>query len=177
MKKYSEFFNTLYDEDSSGSGLSSGTHYSILRALVFVPLMKFHDFAVIWGEGHDQRIIWIIEQLYARLLLHNVLFIGERAGQVTVLTSEIVSVGFEAKLQEICGKIPAYCSSVSVGKLLSGCGDIIDDSRDQVEWYLNGIVALWSLGTREAVLSPHENPDPEWDNRQLEQTNKRRSNG
>jgi len=175
MHKYSEFFNTLYDESSSVEGLASGAHYSILRAFVWVPLMSFHDFAVIWTKDHDQKIIWIIEQLYVRLLLHNVLFIGEREGRITVLTSEKVSAGFEDKLQEICRRVPSYCSSVYVGPLLSGCGDILDDSRDQVEWYLSGIVALWSLGTREAVLSQQEDPDLEGDTRELEQTNKRRT--
>lgn len=159
MKRYSEFFNTLYDDNSPVYSSGSGVHYSILRALVWVPWMKFHDFSIIWDEDHDQRIIWVIEQLYVRLLLHNVLFIGERDTHVTILTSDPVASDFEEGVREICGKVSSYCSKVSVDPFRRGCGCITNDPDDQVATYLSGIDAIWSLGTREAVFSPHGVPD------------------
>jgi hypothetical protein len=146
MKRYSEFFSTLYDE------FGSWAHYSVLRALVWVPQMRVHDFAVIWDENHDTRIIWVVEQLYVRLLLHNVLFIGERKSQVTVLTIDPVSSEFEAGLREICGRVSCYCAHLSVVPYRSGGGGIIDDSSERVDAYLKAIDALWSLGTREPVF-------------------------
>jgi hypothetical protein len=152
MRSYSEFFNTLYDE------VEGCAHYSVLRALVWVPQMRFHDFAVVWDEFHDPRIIWVVEQLYVRLLLHNVLFIGERKTQVTVLTPESVGIEFEVGLREICGKIPSYCSQLSVVSYGIGDGGIINDSREQVAYYLNSIDALWSLGTKDPVFRSSSAP-------------------
>src|SRR4051812_20247485 len=71
MQKYSEFFQTLHDEQAPVGYLGRGTHYSILRAVVFSdslakPLFdaRFLDFAVIWDEDHDARIIEPIQKLY-----------------------------------------------------------------------------------------------------------------
>ena len=35
MRKYSDFFKTLHDEQAPTGNLGRGTHYSILRAVVF----------------------------------------------------------------------------------------------------------------------------------------------
>jgi hypothetical protein len=153
MNRYSEFFSTVYDEPSPADHFGKGAHYSVLRALVWVPRMKFHDFAVIWDEDHDQRILWVAEQLYVRLLLHNVLFIGERSTHVTVLTIDSVDSQFEESFREICGKVSSYCAHITISPFRRGGLGIIDASADQVEWYLEGIGSLWSLGTRE--------PDPD----------------
>ena len=78
MRTYSPFFQTLYDEQAPVGHLGRGTHYSVLRAAVFHdelgeilpenrykgPHAKFHDFAVIWDEDHDKRVIEVIEQIY-----------------------------------------------------------------------------------------------------------------
>jgi hypothetical protein len=76
MPKYSEFFQTLYDEQGPTIGLGRGTHYSVLRAVVFhdetgepLPDARFTDFAIIWDEDHDTRVIDPIEDIYCRGLL------------------------------------------------------------------------------------------------------------
>jgi len=146
MKLYSEFFTTLHDEDPI---LGNGIHYSVLRALVWVPQMSNHDFAIIWGADHDSRILWVAEQLYVRLLLHHVLFISESASRVTVLTSGPVAMEFERGFREIAGRVSCYCSEVCIEPFRSGTGYIADDTVE-VSSYLNGINERWSLGTRGA---------------------------
>ena len=148
MNTYSEFFTTLHDE-SAPEG-TQGTHYSVLQALVWVPQMSIHDFAVIWDRDHDSRIIWVAEQLYVRLLLHSVLFIGESESRVTILTAGVGTNEFEVGLKEICDRVPSYCSDISVGVFRSSCGYITHESNE-VAAYLEGINILWSLGTREAA--------------------------
>lgn len=62
------FFHTLHDEPGRVGSLGRGTHYSVLRAVIWEPEPRFHDFAVIWDEDHDTRIIGVLEQLYVRRL-------------------------------------------------------------------------------------------------------------
>ena len=57
MTKYSHFFQTIYDEKKPVGYLGRGTHYSVLRAIVFqAPILQvmnhalFHDFAIIWDD-------------------------------------------------------------------------------------------------------------------------------
>src|SRR5260370_21913517 len=89
---YSAFFQTLHDEAKPVGKIGRGTHYSILRAQVWQderlkPLKKgmLADFAVIWDEDHDERVIEVIEWLYFEGLLSPIRFIGERKGSLTVL--------------------------------------------------------------------------------------------
>ena len=71
MHKYSAFFETLHDERTPTGKLGRGTHYSVLRAVVFSDSMgkpltaaQFADFAIIWDEDHDERVIEPIEKFY-----------------------------------------------------------------------------------------------------------------
>ena len=64
MRKYSEFFQTLHDEVPPYRNFGRGTHYSVLRAVVFgdsegnlLGNARFQDFAVVWDEDHDERVI------------------------------------------------------------------------------------------------------------------------
>jgi hypothetical protein len=73
MRSYSDFFKTLHDETGPTGYLGRGTHYSVLRAIVFhdpsgrvLPQGQFADFAVIWDEDHDTRVMKPIEEIYRR---------------------------------------------------------------------------------------------------------------
>src|SRR5262245_36988079 len=83
MQTYSDFFKTLHDERSPTGYLGRGTHCSILRAVVFhdehetpLPSGEFTDFAVIWDEDHDVRVIESIEKIYRLGLLPCFLMLG-----------------------------------------------------------------------------------------------------
>jgi hypothetical protein len=90
MQTYSAFFKTLHDETGPTGYLGRGTHYSVLRAVVFhapngahLPEGQFADFAVIWDEDHDVRVIRPIEEIYRRGLLSSFLMFGEQRGLFT----------------------------------------------------------------------------------------------
>lgn len=92
---YSPFLQTLHDQTHPIGKLGRGTHYSVLRAPIWQsallkPLRQgaFLDFAVIWDEDHDDRVIGVIEDLYFNTLLSPVRFIGERKGTLWVLLDE-----------------------------------------------------------------------------------------
>jgi Bacterial RNA polymerase, alpha chain C terminal domain len=92
MRTYSDFFKTLHDETSPTGYLGRGTHYSVLRAVVFHDPMgialsegQFADFAVIWDEDHDARVMEPIEEIYRRGLLSSFLMFGEHKGTFTAI--------------------------------------------------------------------------------------------
>jgi hypothetical protein len=98
MQTYSAFFQTLHDETGPTGYLGRGTHYSVLRAVVFhdpkgspLPEGQFADFAVIWDEDHDVRVIKPIEEIYRRGLLSGFLMFGEQRGHfAAVLSTRVV---------------------------------------------------------------------------------------
>src|SRR5215831_20387208 len=109
MRTYSDFFKTLHDETGPTGYLGRGTHYSVLRAVVFHDHMgkplaegQFADFAVIWDEDHDARVMEPIEQIYGQGLLSSFLMFGERQGSFTAVlsnkvTSAIEEISFDPK--------------------------------------------------------------------------------
>jgi Bacterial RNA polymerase, alpha chain C terminal domain len=113
MQMYSDFFKTLHDETGPTGRLGRGTHYSVLRAIVFQdhfgkPLAEgqFADFAVIWDEDHDTRVLEPIEQIYSRGLLSSFLMFGEQKGCFTAvlsneLTSSVVNPVFSMPVDEL----------------------------------------------------------------------------
>ncbi len=97
MRNYSDFFKTLYDETVPAGYLGRGAHYSILRATVFhdplgrpLPEGRFTDFAVIWDEDHDVRVIEPIEQIYRAGILSSFIMFGERDRLFTAILSSKV---------------------------------------------------------------------------------------
>jgi len=97
MQAYSDFFKTLHDETSRTGYLGRGTHYSVLRAVVFHDTMgrplsegQFADFAVIWDEDHDTRVMEPIEEIYRRGLLSSFQMFGEHKGAFTAVLSKEV---------------------------------------------------------------------------------------
>ena len=100
MQTYCDFFQTLHDETSPVGYLGRGTHCSVLRAVVFHdplgnPLSegRFADFAVIWDEDHDVRVMEPIQEIYRRGLLPSFVMFGEHKGSFTAIPSpKITSV-------------------------------------------------------------------------------------
>lgn len=163
MHRYSHLFSTLHDERGPIGHLGRGTHYSVLRAVIWdkeEPTPHYHDFAVIWDEDHDERVIWTIEQLYVRRMLPEVLAIGERKGHVTVLTEERVPASFSNTLVEITAQNDGDPFTSEVGRFPDEPGSIISDRDDRVRAYLRGIHALWQLG---AGNSLRIGPEPKLD--------------
>ena len=157
---YSPIFETLHDETGPVGRLGRGTHYSVLRAATwhdshFHPLPKAEllDFAVIWDEDHDARVIKVVETLYFDGLLAPVRFIGERKGGLTVLVAVETAAAWD---------LPHYSERVedAVGRsglddwwnvavdYVGGDSSIICAEPEKVAVYLQDIENLWSLGTK-----------------------------
>jgi Bacterial RNA polymerase, alpha chain C terminal domain len=103
MQTYSDFFKTLHDEQKPTGYLGRGAHYSVLRAVVFhdplgkpLPQGQFADFAVIWDEDHDVRVMEPIEEIYWRGLLSSFIMFGEHKGCFTAILSNKSSSAIEA---------------------------------------------------------------------------------
>lgn len=176
--RYSTLFSTLYDEPEPVGQLGRGTHYSILRSVEWLDvtrrplaLPQVHDFAVIWDEDHDERVIDAIERLYMAGLMSPVQFIGERKGFLTV----IVAAKFQFSGTEADAR--AYTSAVeAIGQSLDDAwttevgwfdrapgnphqnnpGGIIADQGRRVQTYLEHIDGLWRLGTKDFAPTPAE---------------------
>ena len=164
MHKYSPYFNTLHDEVAPVGYLGRGTHYSVLRCIIWHDNMlnplkkgKFLDFAVIWDEDHDERVIQVIENLYISGLLSPAIFVGERKGSLSILTeaaSELRSEHYEVtEYQQAVENITQNQENdpwvAYVSPYLSSHG-IIDDSYQRVSLYLENLKQQWQLGIRDA---------------------------
>lgn len=88
MRKYSEFFTTVYNQKRPVGYLGRGTHYSIFSARVCDEVSNeevTHTFCTIWDEDHDTRIVHVIETLMRFNLIRGVKFIGERKGCLSLI--------------------------------------------------------------------------------------------
>lgn len=111
-----------------------------------------HDFAIIWDEDHDERIVPVVEKIYVAGLFAPILAIGERKGCLTVLVSDEATRGLDATgLQPYrdrllsFGQVDGDSWSVDVC-CFGGESGIIDESDQNVESYLRHIDLLWKLG-------------------------------
>jgi len=169
MQNYSPFFQTLYDEKVPVGHLGRGTHYSVLRAIVFhdergKPFpesrskglqAQFHDFAIIWDEDHDTRIIKVIERIYAKGLLPFFTFLGERKGGLTALAlsdSDALHHNAGNIVEDICSDFGVDCWTSEMGTISNPQG-IISDKTANVVLYLNNINMLWKLGLKPIIDS------------------------
>ena len=171
---YSQFFSTLYDEPGPVGYLGRGTHYSILRCAEWFdvtrrPLQRaeIHDFAVIWDEDHDERIIRVIEQIYLEGLLSPIQFIGERKGSVTIILAARYYFSADDLLQDYerrLGFITEQALDDDSWHAELGTFDrrpgsphqvdlkgLIHAPEEHVITYVRNIDNLWKLGTR-----PHD---------------------
>jgi hypothetical protein len=159
---YSPIFQTLHDETRPVGQLGRGTHYSVLRVPIWqdewlnpLPQGALLDFAVIWDEDHDERVIEAIEALYFGGLLAPVRIIGERKGSLCVL--------IEAKTVQAWDKIAlrSYREAVNdisqslqdpwpatVEQIFGPSHSIIHAAPESVDTYLRNIHLLWSLGMK-----------------------------
>lgn len=172
-QRYSTLFSVIYDEGSSTDTPGRGSHYSIFRLRLMnkpqgdAPSSgSVRDFAVIWDEDHDLRIVTVLERLHRRNLLSNVLFVGERKGSLTVLVddefffsnnryllnryldmiaAEVVNVDGD-NWQPVLG-----CFSPSGVNERTIHESIINADDHLVQSYLRSIGVKWQLGTKSDV--------------------------
>jgi len=161
MNPYCPFFETLHDETKPVGHLGRGTHYSVLRAVVFQDAEgnslkegHFHDFAVIWDEDHDDRVMEPIYKLYCAGLLSSFLVFGERKGMLAALIPEKLS---KNKIYRgfLCEQLQKACTdmvhgdwwSTAIGEMASPAG-IINAHDHEIALYLSNINMLWGLGIK-----------------------------
>lgn len=185
---YSNLFACLYDEPEPVGHLGRGTHYSIFRTTEWLdvvrnplPVPQVHDFAVIWDEDHDTRVIEAVEAIYMAGLLSPVQFIGERKGTLFVVVaakfyywgSEQSTKQYLAELNAIAKKLPngdvwpiellffdREPSTPPTDPHQTEIGGLISAERHKVVTYLRNIDTLWSLGTKAWRPAPHSQTLP-----------------
>jgi len=161
MHQYSHFFQTLHDEKNPVGILGRGTHYSVFRAVVWhdelgkiLDKARFHDFAVIWDEDHDERVIQVVERLYQMNLLPMTCFIGERKGCLSLIMNEETKKhldssqikSHERTIKTVTPEEDYW--TVSIMTLSDGNISIINDHNEKVIQYLSTISMLWKLGSK-----------------------------
>lgn len=184
LPNYSTLFSCLYDEPSPVGHLGRGTHYSVFRAVEWldvtrtpVELPQVHDFAVVWDEDHDTRIIETIEAIYMAGLLSPIQFIGECKGILTVIVaakfyfweSDSNLKSYERKLQKIC-ETPSHSDNweLEIGMFDRSPGSphqtelhgLISAETHRAITYLRNIDSLWGLGTKPYKHKSYPNPFP-----------------
>jgi hypothetical protein len=166
------FFKTLHEETRPVGSFGRGAHYSVMRAPIWqdkwlkpMPNGAMLDFAIIWDEDHDERVLEVIEQLYFAGLLAPVRFIGERKGSLSVLIdAEAERLWKAAALKhyhEAVNRIsngqddPWPAQVASVASHINSHGTfaplIIHEDCSKVATYLRHIDLLWSVG-----IKPHQ---------------------
>lgn len=170
VRQYSTLFSCLYDEIEPVGSLGRGTHYSVFRSVEWLNVMRLplpapqiHDFAVIWDEDHDRRVIEAIEHIYMAGLLSPIQFIGERKGSLTAVVAakfyfsgtvqdtETYRRSLEAIAQNLDDPWPVQLGSFDRAPGSSAQSfpeGLIQDSEHRVNLYLGNIDSLWSLGTK-----------------------------
>ena len=174
---YSNLFACLYNEPKPIGSLGRGTHYSIFRSVEWLDVTRkalinpeIHDFAIIWDEDHDVRVIEATERIYMAGLLSPIQFIGERKGMLTVIVAaKFYWCGSDDDLKAYTRKIEVISQGLIKGIGDSwpseiGCFDrspgnphqnfakgIIADEEYRVATYLANIDSLWQLGTKPYV--------------------------
>jgi hypothetical protein len=153
-----------------------GTHYSVLRAIVFhnrlgKPLTKGYcvNFAVIWDEDHDTRVMEPIEEIYCRGLLSSFAMFGESKGFFTAILEEHLGrylqapkgrtiLGTKERIEFLPTEINAICQSLddpwpskvvglgSANNPIIAKNPLISDDDENVSLYLKNLEMLWRLG-------------------------------
>ncbi len=159
---YAPFFHTLHDETQPIGTLGRGTHYSVLRAVIWhdavlrpLPRAALLDFAVIWDEDHDERIIDAVLALYFAGLLSPVLFIGERKGTLSVLLQHDARTGrskaalatYAKSVEDIAQRLEDPWT-LTIDSVNDAEHSIINDDPVSVDLYLRNIHMLWKLGIK-----------------------------
>jgi hypothetical protein len=170
VPQYSNLFTCLHDEPKPVGRLGRGTHYSVFRSVEWLDvtrrplaLPQTHDFAVIWDEDHDTRVIEAIERIYMAGLLSPVQFIGERKGSLTVIVAarfyftgaKDQTEAYRRAIEEVAQDLddPWNAALGSFDRSpdsphQSFFEGIISDNDHRVGLYLANIDSLWGLGTK-----------------------------
>jgi len=172
---YSSLFACLHDEPAPVGHLGCGTHYSVFRSVEWLDVVRaplrlpqIHDFAVIWDEDHDTRVMEVLEDIYMAGLLSPIQFIGERKGTLTVIVAaKFYYADTQATLDEYIRKLNDISAKTSnrdswpteLGMFDRSPGsphqtdvqDLIMADEHRVITYLRNIDSLWSLGTKDYV--------------------------
>ena len=166
---YSTLIQCLFDQ--AHPVVPHYSHYSVIRAIdsrdvtqKSTPLPRVHDFAVIWDEDHDRRIIPVIEEMLMASLLPGVQFIGEHKGTLTIIlaarTYWVIDLeAFKVKvtsLTQAAGdfwdvRVGMFDHSPNNLRIGHQCDfqDILGLAEDATHAYLLAIDGMWNLGTKE----------------------------
>ncbi len=175
---YSALLHTLYDEQNPVGQLGRGTHYSVFSAVQWVdiykkllPSLHIQNFAVIWDEDHDERIIDVMERAYMRGIFAPVLYIGERKAYITVVVGndfyQYIQNDWASYImawENICKNVHGDHWLVNIVPVLVNAANsptlgIIADSDTKVTTYIQNIHNLWDLGIK-PYIQQHKNYNP-----------------
>lgn len=176
---YSTIVSCLHDESMPVGNIGCGSHYSIFRTVEWLDVGRnrlarpeVHDFAVIWDQDHDSRVIKVIERIYLAGLLSPILFIGERKAGLTVIVAAKFSFGLDERGMEsykrelksaVQEAVPDDLWSVEIGWFDSSPNSphqpdlkklIFDDEYRSIT-YVRNIDSLWNLGNRPPDQAPN----------------------
>lgn len=165
-------FQFIHDETGPVGRLGRGTHYSVARIAEWrdarlrdTAAARLHDFAIIWDEDHDERIIPVLESLYLNGLLAPVLYAGERKGTLSLILDPAVKEAGSQALREYEENVRKLAMpeedawTVEVALMGDRSTRIIADGDARVDTYLRNIHVLWSLGLKDpAALGPRATP-------------------
>ena len=180
---YSTLFSCLHDEPREYGSLGRGTHYSVFRSVEWLnvcrrPLQQpeIHDFAVVWDEDHDTRVIEAVERIYMAGLLSPVQFIGERKGSLTLIVAakfywdtdiddyrrqvETVTKPMDDHWPVEIGMFDRSPVHMQQGWVQTETQGLINDETHRVNLYLANIDSLWRLGTKSHVWPRSTPPWP-----------------
>jgi len=155
MRTYSDFFKTIYDETSPTRYLGQGTHHSVLRAIVFhdqngKPLSEgqFADFAVLWDEDRDERVIEPIEEIYRRGLLPSFLMFGESEAVFTAILSDKALSLTPTEKDERIAFLETAISDICQSLDDAWHSEVVDrHGPNTMNSYLTKLEVRWPLGT------------------------------
>lgn len=180
VRIYSSFFHCLYDQPEVPNACFGA--YSVFRAIdsrnveqQLTSLPHVHDFAVIWDDDHDTRIIPVIEEILMAGLLPGIQFIGEHKGTLTIIlaarTYWKIDIDSYAKRIEALTAAAGDFWAVHIGMYDHGKGNlrighqcdfqqIIGCGDEEEHAFLYTIDAMWNLGTKEWIGVDVPEPPP-----------------
>jgi hypothetical protein len=165
--QYSSLFACRYDQPYKNNRQG----YSVFRAIdsrdveqKLTVLPHVHDFAVLWDDDNDTRIIPVLEEMLMSGLLPGVQFIGEHKGTLTVILAartywKIDVEAYAVRLNKLTGDAAGDYWNVLVGSYDHGKGnlrlghqcdfqEIIGGPDEFTHAYLYAIDTEWQLGTK-----------------------------
>jgi len=168
LQYHSSVLHCLFDQTLPST--SSYPAYSVFRAVSAQDVTQkptslpcVHDFAIIWDDDHDTRIIKLLEEMLFSGLLPGVQFIGEHKGTLTLILAaktyfEIDIDDYKKRVSDLCG-VTGDLWAVEIGMI-----DVTPESRKTAhqcdyqnliglphyltDAYLVTLDAMWQLGTK-----------------------------